>query len=112
VRLEVARTSQVGEWASQSRKETFSHPVDLRKGGTDGRNPLRRFREVPWAVGSHGGARRLRIAIHDILIGSEPSIVWDTCQEILRSRGSENRSFRAQRNLVIRNRDPRFPDKI
>jgi hypothetical protein len=59
VRLEVARTSQVGEWASQSRKETFSHPVDLRKGGTDGRNPLRRFHEVPWAVGSHGGARRL-----------------------------------------------------
>jgi hypothetical protein len=28
------------------------------------------------------------------------------------SRGSENRSFRAQRNLVIRNRDPRFTDKI
>jgi hypothetical protein len=54
----------------------------------------------------------LGIAIRDIPMSSEPSIVEDACQEIQRSRASENRSFRAQRNLVIRNRDPRFTDKI
>jgi hypothetical protein len=27
---------------------------------TNGRNPLRRLREVLWAVGSHGGAGRLQ----------------------------------------------------
>jgi hypothetical protein len=27
---------------------------------TDGQNPLRRFCEVPWEVGSHGGAGRLQ----------------------------------------------------
>jgi hypothetical protein len=30
------------------------------QGGTDGRNPLRRFHEVPRIVRSCGGARRLR----------------------------------------------------
>jgi hypothetical protein len=36
----------------------------------------------------------------------------DTCQEIPQSRNSENRSSRARRNLVTRNRDPRIRDKI
>jgi hypothetical protein len=36
----------------------------------------------------------------------------DTCQEIPQSRKSENRSSRTHRDLVTRNRDPRFRDKI
>jgi hypothetical protein len=36
----------------------------------------------------------------------------DTCQEYPHNRNSENRSSRARRNLVIRNRDPRIRDKI
>jgi hypothetical protein len=45
-------------------------------------------------------------------MSSEPSIVENMCQEIQRSRALENRSFRAQRNIVIQNRDPRFTEKI
>jgi hypothetical protein len=33
------------------------------------------------------------IVIRDIPIGSKPSIVWDTCQEIPGSQGLENRGF-------------------
>jgi hypothetical protein len=124
---------------NESRGETLLHFAEF-KGRTDGRNPLRRFHEVPRAVGSHGGARRLQckcgrgsklrrgravdpesqgpsdlhvtscigdsqveapsccnetcdIAIHDIPTRSEPSISEDTCQEIPRSRRSENRGF-------------------
>jgi hypothetical protein len=36
----------------------------------------------------------------------------DTCQNPGGSRNSENRSSRARRNLVTRNRDPRIRDKI
>jgi hypothetical protein len=36
----------------------------------------------------------------------------DTCQENPQSRNLENRSSRARRNLVIRNRDPRIRDNI
>ena len=36
----------------------------------------------------------------------------DTCQNPGGSRNSENRSSRARRNLVTRNRDPRIHDKI
>jgi hypothetical protein len=52
--------SQVGEQVNESRGETLLHFVESSKGRTDGRNPLRRFHEVPWAVGSHGGAGRLQ----------------------------------------------------
>jgi hypothetical protein len=51
-----------------------------------------------------------RIAKRDFPIGSGPSIVRDACQEIPGSRGSGNRGFRRQRNLVAGNRDPRYPD--
>jgi hypothetical protein len=36
----------------------------------------------------------------------------DTCHNPGESRNSENQSFRARRNLVTRNRDPRISDKI
>jgi hypothetical protein len=36
----------------------------------------------------------------------------DTCHNPRESRNSENRSSRARRNLVTRNRDPRIRDKI
>jgi hypothetical protein len=36
----------------------------------------------------------------------------DTCHNPGESRNSENRTSRARRNLVIRNRDPRIRDKI
>jgi hypothetical protein len=36
----------------------------------------------------------------------------DTCHNPGESRNSENRNFRARRNLVTRNRDPRIRDKI
>jgi hypothetical protein len=45
------------------------------------------------------------IARSDIPIGSEPSIVWDACQEIPRSRGSENRGFaRAEETCSLKSR--------
>jgi hypothetical protein len=46
----------------------------------------------------------------DIPIGSEPLIVWDTCQGIPKNRGLENQGSRRQRTLVCWIRDPRYPD--
>jgi hypothetical protein len=51
------------------------------------------------------------IAIRDIPTGSEPSINGDVCQEIPRSRGSEDRSFRRQRTRATGNHETRYPDR-
>jgi hypothetical protein len=134
---EIVAGLRAGERVSWE-KHFFISWVHKEKSGRT--NPLRRYREVPWVVGYHGGAGRLQckcgrgsklrreqsrrsesegpsdlhvashigelrvkvpsccngnydIAIRDIPIGSKPSIVWDTCQGIPRSRGSENWGF-------------------
>jgi hypothetical protein len=50
--------------------------------------------------------RNCDIAIRDIPMSLEPFFVEDVCPEIQGSRGSENRGFREQRNLVAWNHDP------
>jgi hypothetical protein len=54
----------------------------------------------------------LQVASGEATRGSEPSIVEDACQEIQRSRASENRGLREQGNLATWNRDPRYPDEF
>jgi hypothetical protein len=52
--------SQVGEATKESRGEILFFISWVTQGRTDGRNHLRRFREVPRIVRSCRGARRLR----------------------------------------------------
>jgi len=51
---------QVGERANDSRGETLLHFTESSKGERMNENIWRRFREVLWAIGSHGGAGKLQ----------------------------------------------------
>jgi hypothetical protein len=69
-------------------------------------------RRRDFTIGDLGSIEPLHIeiAIRDFPIGSGPSIVRDTWGRIPKSRGSGNRGFQGQRNLVVGNHDPRYPD--
>jgi hypothetical protein len=53
----------------------------------------------------------LGIAICDISMSPEPSIVEDMCQEIQGSRASKNWGLREKGNLAAWNCDTRYPDE-
>jgi hypothetical protein len=56
------------------------------------------------------GVESSDIAKSDTPTRSEPLIMWNTCQRIPISRGSENRGSRRQGTLASRIRDPRNPE--